>query len=130
MVVDPPPVHPRVRAVYHAGTAEGSGLSVRQAARAFDGCRLTRGDGVLLAQLRSGHCPSLAAYRALLTPGLTGDCPLCLQAPQTVEHWLQDCDASASLRMRTLGAAAPGLDVMRTDPVAVVAYARASLRRS
>ena len=112
------------------GLLGGPGASVRRAAQTFDSYRLTRGDGVLLAQLRAGHCPSLAAYRALLNPGSSASCPLCLQAPQTVEHWLQDCDALAPLRMTTLGAAAPGLGVMVTDPVAVVAYARASLRRS
>ena len=129
-VVDPPPVHPRVRAVYCAGTGVRRGLSARGAAQVFDSFRLTRGEGVLLAQLRAGHCTALAAYRALVSPGSDGNCPLCLQAPQTVEHWLQECDASASRRMRILGAAAPPLSVMTEDPVAVVAYARASLRRS
>ena len=128
-VFDPPPVHPRVRAVYCAETAAGPGPPARVAAHVFDSLCFTRGEGVLLAQLRTGHSPSLAAYRALCSPGSSADCLSCLQAPQTVEHWLQDCDALAPLRMRILGAAAPPLSVMTSDPVAVVAYARASLRR-
>ena len=126
-VSDPLPLHPRVRAVYCAETAGGPGPPGRRATRVFDSYRFTRGEGVLLAQLRTGHCPALAAYRALVSPGFNGNCPLCLQAPQTVEHWLQECDASASVRMRILGASAPHLSVLRTDPEAVVAYARASL---
>ena len=129
-VLDPAPEHARVCAVYGSGPAVGSGGVVHRAARALDGSRLTRADGVLLAQLRSGHCPALAAYRALCSPGFDGTCPLCLQAPQTLEHWLTDCVARASTRLRFFGVVDPPLSVLTTSPGAAVAYARATLLRS
>ena len=134
VVADPPPEHPRVREVYAArepwgGGAPPSALSVppsRFSTLAF-GSRWTRADAVLIAQLRSGHCPRLAAYEAMYRPGVSEICPSCRQVPQTVEHWLQDCLALAATRMRILGSAAPPLSVMLVDPSAVVAYARETL---
>ena len=82
---------------------------------------------MLIAQLRSGHCPRLAAYEAMYRPGVSEICPSCRQVPQTVEHWLQDCLALAATRMRILGSAAPPLSVMLVDPSAVVVYARETL---
>ena len=135
---DPPPSHPRVRAVYCPASPWGSEISERanpsssiSSGHANLRSCLTRREEVLLAQLRTGHCHALAAYRALYTPGLDATCPFCFQAPQTVEHWFRDCDALASTRMRTLGTAVPSLDVMALSPVAVMSYAWASiLRRS
>ena len=127
LLIDPPPAHPRVALVY--GTAGGPGAARNSTVRFLDSCCRSRADAVLLAQLRSGHCPALAAYRALYLPGADSNCPFCFQAPQTVEHWLRDCDALAPRRLTILGTASPPLAVMTTDPVAVAAYARATLPR-
>ena len=127
LLIDPPPAHPRVALVY--GTAGGTGAARNSTVRSLDSCCRTRADAVLLAQLRSGHCPALAAYRALYLPGADSNCPFCFQAPQTLEHWLRDCDALAPRRLTILGTAFPSLAVMTTNPVAVAAYARATLPR-
>ena len=127
VLLDPPPAHPRVGLVY--GSAGVSGVARSSNARFLDSCCRSRAESVLLAQLRCGHCPALAAYRALYSPGTDGICPFCFQAPQTLEHWLQACDALAPRRMLEFGVASPPLSVMRTDPVAVAAYARATLPR-
>ena len=41
--IDPPPVHPQVRAVYYADPAGGPGVPDHLAARAIHSLRLTRG---------------------------------------------------------------------------------------
>jgi hypothetical protein len=47
-----------------------------------------RGDHVLIAQLRSGHCAKLAAYSLIVNPSADPTCPRCVEVPQDVEHWL------------------------------------------
>ena len=65
----------------------------------FDGKRkataLPRKDAVMLAQLRSGHCHKLAAYRNIVHAESSPYCPHCKDAPETLEHWLQECPATA-----------------------------------
>ena len=70
-VKDPEPLHPRVRAVYAVQDGWGSEGTAHRTTRDSHGDRLSREEDVLLAQLRTGHCPALAAYRAIYTPGLT-----------------------------------------------------------
>ncbi len=86
-VTDPSPNRPRTAMAYEHFSWKAD-------------CIVTsnRADAVLLAGLRAGHTPLLKVYDHLL--GLAADpaCPLCKEAPQTLEHWLQRC---------------PNLDVLR-----------------
>ena len=59
------------------GTIYGAGLD-----KNFK--NMDRRDAVLLAQLRSGHCRRLAAYRAIINPGSDPICPKCREGPQTL----------------------------------------------
>ena len=91
--IDPPPTSERVRAVYAVPLSSSRGA--------------TRGDSVLLAQLRSGHCRRLRAYHAVVDPSVDPTCPDCGMAPQTLEHWFTECIPLAPMRLRDLGAADP-----------------------
>ena len=62
LIVDPPVSHARTKLVYQ-GT---KGKAV-----------LSRKEAVLLAQLRSGHCRRLAAYRHVVEEGVSPTCPNC-----------------------------------------------------
>ena len=111
-VQDPPIAHLRTRAVYQ-GTRGNEGS-------------LTRRETVLLAQLRSGHCLKLAAYHKIIDDTADPMCPQCGREPETVEHWLQQCPASAARRVAEFGVASPPLNVLFQDPVAVLAFSRGS----
>ena len=93
----------------------------------FDGKRkataLSRKDAVMLAQLRSGHCNKLAAYRNLVDAESSPYCPHCKDAPETLDHWLQECPATAQKRIRGFGGAVPPLSVLVENPEAVIAFA-------
>ncbi len=54
---------------------------------------------VMLAQLRSGHCSSLRAYRHQLQRAPSPLCRLCDEEPETTEHLLA-CPPTAQLRRR------------------------------
>ena len=105
-LVDPPTTHERTKAM-------------------FDGLRdqepLSRGDAVLIAQLRSGLCRKLAAYRIIDESNFSSICPHCDMEAETLEHWLQDCPAMAVKRIRLFGGGAPQLSV--TSPKTVLAFA-------
>ena len=111
-VQDPPIAHLRTKAVYQ-GTRGNEGS-------------LTRRETVLLAQLRSGHCLKLAAYHKIIDDTADPMCPQCGREPETVEHWLQQCPASAARRVAEFGVASPPLNVLFQDPVAVLAFSRGS----
>ena len=106
-LVDPPTTHVRTKAV-------------------FDGPRnqpLSRGEAVLIAQLRSGHCRKLAAYRSIVETNFSPICPLCDMEAETLEHWLQDCPATAVKRILVFGEVALQLSVLVTSPKTVLAFA-------
>ena len=109
LIFDPPTEHARTRAVYQ-GTR---GKAV-----------LTRKEAVLLAQLRSGHCRRLAGYRSVMEEGVSPTCPNCGGPPESVEHWLRECPASAERRESAFGTTVPDMSVLYRDPVAVLAYVR------
>ena len=67
----------------------------------------SRKDAVLLAQLCSGHCHKLAVYRNIVDADTSATCLHCQGAPETLEHWLQECPATARRRIREFGGAAP-----------------------
>ena len=87
-IVDPPTSHLRTKAF-------------------FDGPRnsdpLSRPDAVLIAQLRSGHCRKLAAYRSVVDANSSPTCPHCEADPETLEYWIQECPATAVKRIRVFG---------------------------
>ena len=85
---------------------------------------LTRREAVLLAQLRSGYCRSLAAYRNIIDANSTAMCPYCEEEFETLEHWLQECPATRRRRIRCFGGAAPPLSVLVSAPRAVLAFCR------
>ena len=124
LVLDPPPEHPRVAAVYRRDSQVDWGGGFFPSSP-----RLDRAEAVLLAQLRSGHCLRLSAYSALITRSGTGICSLCMQEQQTLEHWLQACPAMCAQRLSFLGDPNPPLSVLLQAPRAVLALARATLPR-
>ena len=108
-IQDPPIAHARTRAVYQGNRSKVS---------------FTRKEAVLLAQLRSGHCRKLAAYHKVVDDTADATCPHCGREPETLEHWLQTCTASADRRRAEFGVTSPPLSVLTENPVAVLAYAR------
>ena len=96
----------------------------RQSSKArVDNAPLPRPDTVLIAQLRSGHCRKLAAYRNIVDANVSPNCPYCVDGIETLEHWLQDCPATAAKRFRVMGGVAPQLSILVTNPRAVLAFA-------
>ena len=106
-ISDPPVSHERTKAVF-------SGKR--------DRIILPRKEAVLLAQLRSGHCTRLAAYKSIISNS-SPQCPFCEGGEETLEHWLQECPATAAKRIRGFGGAAPPLSVLVESPKAVLAFA-------
>ena len=83
-ITDPPISHERTKAVYDGRR---------------DRILLPRKEAVLLAQLRSGHCKRLAAYRSIISDS-SPQCPFCEGEAETLEHWLQECPATVGKRIR------------------------------
>ena len=106
-ISDPPVSHERTKAVF-------SGKR--------DRIILPRKEAVLLAQLRSGHCTRLAAYRSIISNS-SPQCPFCEGGEETLEHWLQEYPATAAKRIHGFGGAAPPLSVLVESPKAVLAFA-------
>ena len=106
--MDPAIIHERTKAVFNGKRAPVS---------------LSRKDSVLLAQLRSGHCHKLAAYRNIVDADSSATCPHCQGAQETLEHWLQECPATARRRIREFGGAAPLLSALIEQQEAVIAFA-------
>ena len=106
-ITDPPISHERTKAVYDGRR---------------DRILLPRKEAVLLAQLRSGHCKRLAAYRSIISDS-SPQCPFCEGEAETLEHWLQECPATVGKRIRGFRGAAPPLSVLVESPEAVLAFA-------
>ena len=113
---DPPPTHPRTREVY-------AHYSHDREARV-----LSRGDQSLLARLRSGHYMGLRAHRNRVDGVSDPMCDLCGQEPQTLEHWLQDCPATAVLRHELFGPDSGDLGCLTSHPLESISLARRTLR--
>lgn len=118
-ICDPPSTKQRVLAVYGL-----RGLVLNSEAE------FSRSDSVLISQLRSGHCHLLAAYKNIISSTTDPTCPLCGVSPQTVEHWLLECEAIAAERSEVFGTMALNLACLRTLPRQVVLFARATLCRA
>ena len=106
-LVDPPTTHERMKAVFDRDLEP-----------------LSRRDAVLIAHLRSGHCRKLAAYRSIVATNFSSHCPHCDVEVETLEHWLQECQATAVKRLRVFMGAAPLLSVLVTSPRTVLAFAQ------
>jgi ribonuclease HI len=110
---DPKPTHARTRLVYAKALQRGG---------------RTRKEEVTLARLRSGHSWLLAAYRSRVTqrrpPELREDsvCSRCFLEEETLQHFLQECPATAAARVSCLGSAAPSLSILCKRPGRVIAY--------
>ena len=109
MIVDPPISHQRTKAIYQGTRGEAV---------------LSRKEAVMLAQLRSGHCRRLAAYRSIVEDGFSPLCPNCNLEPETISHWLQECRATVDKRRNAFGTAAPNMSILFQDPVAVRAFSQ------
>jgi ribonuclease HI len=104
LIVDAPTTHARTKAIYKGTRGETV---------------LTRKEAVLLAQLRSGHCRRLAAYRSVVEEGFSPACPHCGGGPEDLEHWLRSCQATAGKRKDAFGTTSPPLSILFQDQEAV-----------
>ena len=107
-VVDGPTQHDRLRQVYQGPVQHPQGLS--------------RKEEVLLARLRSGHSLHLASYRDRVH-GSGDTCHRCGE-PETLQHFMQECQASEATRVRVFGVSTPPLSVLSGDPNRVLQYLR------
>ena len=82
---DEDPVHPVVSETYKGYV------------RKNDKVLKNRKDATLIAQLRSGHCLSLAHYKNRLDNKTSPTCPECEEEEETVSHWLK-CPATIRTR--------------------------------
>ena len=89
-----------------------------------NGPRISRKEAVLLAQLRSGHCHTLAAFHDVVDKKFSPYCPHCKDEHETIEHWLRECPATAVKRMRVFGGAAPPMTALVKNTETVLAFAR------
>ena len=108
-IIDPPPSDPRTKAIYGSQRSD---------------VPLSRKEAVLLAQLRSGHCQRLAAYKHRIDSSTSPICPHCETEEETITHWLTECPATINKRVREFGGAAPPLSVLVGNPKAVLSYAQ------
>ena len=92
IILDPEIQRSRTAAVYadHSGQRDRREIASRK-------------DSTLLAQLRSGQCIRLQAYKHFMDNSVDPNCPRCGQAPQTPEHWL-DCPSTLHARLEIFGA--------------------------
>ena len=70
----------------------------------------------------------LRAYRGRVDGVTDPICDLCGQAPQTLEHWLQDCPATAVRRHQLFGTESGNLGCLTSHPQEALALARCTLR--
>jgi hypothetical protein len=87
----------------------------------------TRKDQVLLARIRSGHLMAFRWYQHFINKIDDPGCMECGAAVQDMPHWLQSCPATLAARQRYFGDTTVDLGILTSDPVAVLAFARATL---
>jgi len=114
-IKDQNPSHPLVKETY-------KGHSLKK-----DKVIPTRKEAALIAQLRSGHCLKLAAYRLRIGKDTSDLCPHCQEAAEDTKHWLQDCPATSEIRMRIFGRCDPPLGTLSTNISGVLEYASRTL---
>ena len=119
-IIDPPTTHQRTKTIY----ADDEGNQQNQKKNIQNGPRISRKEAVLLAQLRSDHCHTLAAYRNVVDKKSSPYYPHCKDEHETIEHWLRECPATAVKRMRVFGGPAPPMTALVNNTEAVLAFAR------
>ena len=77
----------------------------------------------MLARLRSGHSLLLASYRDRVR-GSGDTCHRCQLCPETLEHFMRECEASEAIRVRVFGVSSPPLSVLSGEPQKVLQYLR------
>ena len=113
-IKDPPPQHPLISVTY------------KHLSQKTDSKIKTRKEAALLAQLRSGHCLHLAAYKHRINEEKPEICPRCNLEPETVKHWLE-CPATCMKRQAVFGDMNVPLWTLTKDPDKVLAFARETL---
>ena len=87
----------------------------------------SRKDAAWIAQMRSGHCNDLAAYRYRIGKSETATCARCEEDDETVIHWLT-CPAGATARQSIFGRVKVDLGTFTSDPEKILALAKATSR--
>jgi ribonuclease HI len=85
----------------------------------------SRKEAATLAQLRSGHCLKLAAYRHRIDNTKSDICPRCQEDTEDVKHWLK-CPANLQDRLNIFGRTDVGLGALTEFPAEALAYAKAT----
>jgi len=83
----------------------------------------SRKEAATLAQLRSGHCLKLAAYRHRIDDTKSDICPRCQEAAEDVKHWLT-CPANIQDRLKIFGRTDVELGAVTEFPAKALAYAK------
>ena len=107
---DSPPTHEQVAAVYRHRRVSQDTKQINN-----------RKDDILLVLLRSGHDPSLNQYPHRLDPSQDPICPNCHLEEQDLHHWLCECPALITMRLRVFGFHQGSLEWLATRPGDVVA---------
>ena len=106
-VADEATRHPRLSQVYQGPVKTPEGLS--------------RKEEVLLARLRSGHSLILASYQDRVH-GSGATCHRCNRDPETLSHFMRECEATEAIRVRIFGHSSPPLSVLIGEPRRVLQY--------
>ena len=87
-------------------------------------------DHVLLAQFRAGHHWALESYHKLVDETHDTTCEECGWHLHDLEHWLCKCPSTAHIRMSVFSTHIMSLENLSADPLAAIAYTRATLSNS
>ncbi len=121
-IQDPPPTDPadiRIAEIY-------SGYS-----RARDEAEVsTQKEQIDIARLRARTHPSLRAYQKKLNPLADATCPRCGHGDEDLEHWLFECPAMSSMKMKTFGNCVLESNILTLMPGKSLELAGASILRT
>jgi ribonuclease HI len=84
----------------------------------------SRADQVRLAQIRSGEFIAFGDYQKRLDNESDPICKRCKLMPDSVKHWLTECEASLADRQKIFGNTIVGLEVLSGRPSECVALSR------
>jgi ribonuclease HI len=90
----------------------------------------TRKDQIDIARLRARTHPALQAYQKKLDASADATCPRCGTGEEDLEHWLIDCTAMSSRRMKMFGNSVLGSDILTLMPGKSLELAGASILRT
>ena len=89
----------------------------------------TRTDQVDLSRLRSRNHPAMRYYQHKLDETVDPTCPRCGDAAESIEHWLDECDAMQHKKMKTFGRTVLEKSILTLEPGLSLELARASILR-